>query len=434
MTKTFGRLALLVSTLALTLNGCITFTKHAIPASRLPNQFAAPSKGALLPINFAMLGGNYPTDHLLDSGDVVTVTVQGVIPADTKDLPPIVQGSQVMMQRTYYPPLGEVNGPGIGLPIPVQGDGAIHLPFVEPISARGLNLTELAEKIRQAYIDKEIVKADNDQVNVTLLRSRVNRVLVLREDISTPDFVSVRKGDAVLQKRGSAEIIDLPIYESDVLHAIANSGGLPGVDAYNEIWILRKNFLDQDAGEVIRKQVEAGSDPHQLITQLPASVNAIRLPLKVCPGQPISFTAEDVMLHDGDIVYIEPRRDEYFYTGGLLPGGQIPIPRDEDLDILEAIALAQGSVGGLGGTASVAVLRAGAGVGNIIPPTRVLILRKLPNGGQLPIRVDLAKAMRDPSERIKVMAGDYIMLYYRPGEMATNSVLNFFNFNYILNN
>ena len=79
-----------------------------------------------------------------------------------------------------------------------------------------------------------------------------------------------------------------------------------------------------------------------------------------------------------------------------------------------------------------AVLRAGAGVGNIIPPTRVLILRKLPNGQQIPIRVDLAQAMKYPNERVRIMAGDYIMMYYKPSEMTSNALLNFFNFNWII--
>lgn len=108
------------------------------------------------------------------------------------------------------------------------------------------------------------------------------------------------------------------------------------------------------------------------------------------------------------------------------------MPRDEDLDVLEAVSLANGSIGGLGATSSVAVLRAGAGVGNIIPPTRVLILRKSPNGEQLPIRVDLAKAMVDPTERVRIHAGDFLMLYYKPSEITGNAVLNFFNFNIAL--
>lgn len=419
-----------IATLALsTFSGCITFTKHAIPASRLPNQFAAPSKSDLQPINFTILGGNKAREHVLDSADVIAVTIQGVFPKDSAEAPPFISSSQVSIAREYYPPNGSVNSPGVGLPVQVQDNGFVHLPLVDPIQARGLTLLELAEKIRVAYVDKEIIKEDNDQVNVTLFRSRVNRILVLREDVASPTIGVAIKGQVIQNKRGSAEVIDLPVYESDVLHALASSGGLPGVDAYNEVWVLRKSTLEPHAVVNIKSKIDGGEEPEQVICQLPAHLEAIRLPLKLCPDQPIPFTPEDVLLQDGDVVYIQPRRDEYFYTGGLLSGGQIPMPRDEDLDVLEAVSMASGSIGGLGGTSSVAVLRAGAGVGNIIPPTRVLILRKLPNGEQLPIRVDLAKAMVDPSERIKIHAGDFIMLYYKPSEMTGNAVLNFFNFN-----
>ena len=419
-----------IATLALsTFSGCITFTKHAIPASRLPNQFAAPSKSDLQPINFTILGGNKAREHVLDSDDVIAVTIQGVFPKDSAEAPPFISSSQVSIAREYYPPNGAVNSPGVGLPVQVQDNGFVHLPLVDPIQARGLTLLELAEKIRVAYVDKEIIKEDNDQVNVTLFRSRVNRILVLREDVASPTIGVAIKGQVIQNKRGSAEVIDLPVYESDVLHALASSGGLPGVDAYNEVWVLRKSTLEPHAVVNIKSKIDGGEEPEQVICQLPAHLEAIRLPLKLCPDQPIPFTPEDVLLQDGDVVYIQPRRDEYFYTGGLLAGGQIPMPRDEDLDVLEAVSMASGSIGGLGGTSSVAVLRAGAGVGNIIPPTRVLILRKLPNGEQLPIRVDLAKAMVDPSERIKIHAGDFIMLYYKPSEMTGNAVLNFFNFN-----
>ena len=419
-----------IATLALsTFSGCITFTKHAIPASRLPNQFAAPSKSDLQPINFTILGGNKAREHVLDSDDVIAVTIQGVFPKDSAEAPPFISSSQVSIAREYYPPNGAVNSPGVGLPVQVQDNGFVHLPLVDPIQARGLTLLELAEKIRVAYVDKEIIKEDNDQVNVTLFRSRVNRILVLREDVASPTIGVAIKGQVIQNKRGSAEVIDLPVYESDVLHALASSGGLPGVDAYNEVWVLRKSTLEPHAVVNIKSKIDGGEEPEQVICQLPAHLEAIRLPLKLCPDQPIPFTPEDVLLQDGDVVYIQPRRDEYFYTGGLLAGGQIPMPRDEDLDVLEAVSMASGSIGGLGGTSSVAVLRAGAGVGNIIPPTRVLILRKLPNGEQLPIRVDLAKAMVDPSERIKIHAGDFIMLYYKPSEITGNAVLNFFNFN-----
>ncbi len=414
------------------ISGCVTFTKHAVPASRLPSQFAAPERSSLVPINFSVLAGNKPAEYLLDSGDILAVTIPGVIPPDAKELPPIIQSVQQSLAQNYYPPNGTFLTPGVGIPVIVQANGELQLPLVPAIKARGLTQLQVAEEIRKAYIKKGIVKEGNDQVNIALIRQRVNRVLVLREDITAPGAIQTMKGNALLQKRGSAQVVDLPVYESDVLHALATSGGLPGVDANNEVWVLRKSTLGENDVDEVKNLVDNGENPTTAISQLPAHLEAIRLPLKLCPGQAIPFAPEDVLLQDGDIVYIEPRRDEYFYTGGLLPGGQIPLPRDEDLDVLEAVALAQGSVGGLGGTAAVSVLRAGAGVGNVIPPTRLLILRKLPNGDQLPIRVDLAKAMHDPTERIKIMAGDYIMMYYKPGEMSTNAVLNFFNFSWVI--
>jgi hypothetical protein len=208
---------------------------------------------------------------------------------------------------------------------------------------------------------------------------------------------------------------------------------LPGVDANNEVWILRKTLLAPGDNEKVQAQVDAGtSTAEEIVKSLPSHLQAIRIPLKLCCGEPVPFAPEDVVLNDGDILYIEPRRQEYFYTGGLIPGGQIPMPRDEDLDVLEAVALANAAVGGVSGSSQAAVLRAGAGVGNVIPPTRILLLRKLPNGDQLPIRVNLSHAMRDPSERIRIMPGDFIMMYYTPGEQLANGTLNFFNFNILL--
>ncbi|MFK7736411.1 MAG: polysaccharide biosynthesis/export family protein [Pirellulaceae bacterium] len=423
------RLGMLLSLLSLG-SGCITFAKNAIPAYRLPSQFEAPTKCNLNPVNFALLG-TANAEHRLGHGDRISITIQGVIPAAKNELPPIIAG-QATLAREYYPPNGAVDAPSVGLPIQVQKGGVIQLPLVPTINVDGLTVSEAAEQIRQQYVAEEIIREGNDQVTVSLLRSRVNRVTILREDASTEAANTIQRGQAILHKRGSANVIDLPVYESDLLHALAISGGLPGVDAYNEVWILRRQQLQEGDSVQIRGLVEEGYSPSDAIVKVATHVDAIRIPLKLCPDEPIPFTDEDVRLHDGDVVYIEPRRDEYFYTGGLLGGRQIPMPRDEDLDVLEALALAEGSVGGLGGTSSVSVLRAGAGLGNIIPPTRVVVIRKLPNGQQLQIRVDLNEAKKNPQERLRIMAGDFVMMYYKPGEMLGNAALNFFNVNYTI--
>ena len=110
-------------------SGCITFTKHAIPANRLPHQFEAPSKSSLIPINFAMLEGNYPEQHLLGAGDVLAITIQGVVPPDPKTTLPVIAG-QATLTREYYPANGVLDTPSYGVPFHVDADGTLQLPLI----------------------------------------------------------------------------------------------------------------------------------------------------------------------------------------------------------------------------------------------------------------------------------------------------------------
>jgi hypothetical protein len=81
-----------------------------------------------------------------------------------------------------------------------------------------------------------------------------------------------------------------------------------------------------------------------------------------------------------------------FYTGGDLGSGEYPLARD--LRVTEAIAVARGPLHRGMGTPS---------------PSRVTVLRQLPTGEQLAIRVNLNQALRDPRENIPIWPGDMIM-------------------------
>ena len=55
--------------------------------------------------------------------------------------------------------------------------------------------------------------------------------------------------------------------------------------------------------------------------------NVVKIPLRVGPGVPYTeLEQEDIILGNGDIIFIESRDAEVFYTGGLIPGGQHEIP------------------------------------------------------------------------------------------------------------
>ena len=140
----------------------------------------------------------------------------------------------------------------------------------------------------------------------------------------------------------------------------------------------------------------------------------IRIPVRLGPGESVDITPEDVTLQDGDIVFIESRETEVFYTGGLLGGGQYTLPRDYDLDVLGAIAIAQGRTNGGGGSRATQSMGGQSALNNdvSISASQVIILRPLCDGTQLTVQVDLYEALRNPNERIVIQPGDYILLQY----------------------
>jgi len=232
-------------------------------------------------------------------------------------------------------------------------------------------------------------------------------------------------------KFGATHLVSLPAYENDVLHALSQGGGLPGLDARNEILILRGGIGKGDDYERILSTAQVAAVWRSIWENNP---NVRRIPLRVGPGDPpVVLSPNDIILNSGDIVYIRGREAEVFYTGGMLPGGQFPIPRDYDIDVLGAMAMAGGSaataLGGRGG-----VFAGGGGVaGGLFPPTRVIVLRTV-NGQQVPIKLSLKDAFVDPRERILIQPNDFIVLEYTEMEVLLNLMTNNLQFNYFLNN
>lgn len=414
--------------------GCITGVAGSISAVDLPLEMRPVSRTALKPVNLSLLRQEPPEEYLLGAGDVVGVYVPTVLPASPVGTPAIVPilPSAGLMARDIYPPTGFANVPNTGVPLTLGKDGVLMLPRVEPLNLVNHTLTEAATLVRDAYYQAGIL-ADGQTVSITLIKPRVQRVLVLRDDVGAPPTL-LQKGHTVYTRTGRGDVVDLPAFENDVLHALAATGGLPGIETYNHIWVLKSEHVDPEQRKQLAENDFLGDqDAAAAFRALDVSHRAIRIPLRSDPCEDLPFGPSDILLHSGDVVYLEPRDKEVFYTGGLLPGGEVPLPRDRDIDILEAIAIANGSLGGFGGASS-AVFRAGAGPGNVIPPTRAVVIRKLPEGGQVLIRVDLNCARLDPRERIIIQPGDFVMMHYKPHEIAGNVALNFFNFTYVVGN
>ena len=346
---------------------------------------------------------------------------------------------------------------------------------LERLRVRGLTIAQVRRALRNAYTrgPKAVLQPGRDHIHVSLQRPRTVRVIVIREEAGN---VQGNRGPAgtvnfEIDKRGTGRVVELPAHRNDVLNALAETGGLPGLDAENVIYVIRGQRphaapmppqqpapAENDEGTYRQLPRYPSTDDPQIavvgpyypeaqthrlpqyptiiapqpavadhdypktpseawcavpyVPQGPTSAShIIRIPLKAIPGEPLPFGPQDVILHDGDIVLVENRVTEFFYTAGLLGGGQITLPRDYDLGVMDAIALAEAENFRLRPT----VALGGVSVWNqdvTVGASRVIIQRKLPGGGWLPIEVNLYDVMKHPEEQIIIQPEDRIILRY----------------------
>jgi hypothetical protein len=303
---------------------------------------------------------------------------------------------------------------------------------VAPLQGEGQSLVEAPTAIRDHYAAKQLLKPELDRVLVSLLQARQVQVLVFRQEAAA--FSVGVAGAISTAKRGTGHVVDLQAYENDVAHALALTGGLPGLDAYNEVVIFRKGFRDCAERALLLQQLQAAKDHPEALLGGPGDHQVIHIPLRLPPGQPLPIHPEDVLLQTGDIVFLEARDCDVYYTGGLLPPASHVLPRDIDFDVLAAVSAVGGPLinGAFGGSnLSGALIQ--PGIGNP-SPTHLVVIRRTPGGGQIPIAVDLAKALHDPRERIRVAPGDLLILQEKPEEALTRYFTQtFFNFDVVWN-
>lgn len=452
--QTLNRFCLLCLALfSLWTSGCtqIVAPIDAIPADRVPKELLVQPSNNTRQLDFARLRRPPEKEYTLDKGDVLGVFIDGVL-GNLNEAPPIRLPDGV----TDLPP-------AIGYPVPVRDNGTLPLPLIEPIYVKGMTVEEAESAIRRAYAAAGVLqnrtekKADEDapkgddaatdaakparedisevRTIVTLMKERTYRILVVRQDNFANATNEMQNGLSVQRTvtAGLGTVLQLPEGKNDVLQALSMTGGLPGFRAKNEVKIYRGG-TEQDYAQKDRRILDhyrkyhMNSDPCFVPPAMPDVDSSVRIPMRLGPGEIPKFKPEDVILGDGDIVVVESREKEVFYTGGLLGGGEYPLPRDYDLDVLTAMSIAKQGFGALEQN------RGGAGngiaqsVGNI-PPGQLIVLRELPGNRQVAIEVDLTEAINDPKSRILVAPGDKLILRHKPLEEVMNFGLGtFFTF------
>ncbi len=393
--------------------GCAALTNpvaNGTPVQRVPPELLGETKENTEAIPMTMLRQQPPPAYKLGPEDILGIWIEGIL--GEKGQPPPVRVSE---KSTL--------APSIGYPIPVRADGTIALPYVAPIKVEGMTLVEAEAAIRKRYIkDQQILKAGRERVFVSLQQPRHYHILVIRQDSGTNSssgssygggvsmgFVLPTGSGAAGTHSGRGFSIDLPAYENDVLNALAQTGGFPGSDAINEVIIERGGALKGMPGK---------------------GTKTIRIPLRVRKGEQPNIAPDDVILQSGDVVSIEARERDVYYTGGLLPPGSWPLPRDVDIDVIQAVLMARGALnsGGLS-SLNIAGTTTTSGLGNP-SPSLVMVLRKTPNGKQLAIRVDLVRAMRDARERILIQPRDVVLLQETPQQALARYLSRAFQYDF----
>ncbi|MFK8112956.1 MAG: polysaccharide biosynthesis/export family protein [Rubripirellula sp.] len=420
-------------TMLWSMGGCTSLTQpiNGIPANRLSPDFFPAPKNNLVPVDIALLSLEPPREYQLGPDDVLGIYIEGVLPFNPPNEPP-------QPPPVNFPDAESTLPPSIGYPIAVQDDGTLALPLIEPLSVKGLTLDQVRDKIRKAYIDEDILREEKARPIVTLIQERTYDVIVVREDTGgTAGSGRGGSNDGYVRgsdRSASGGLVKLPAYKNDILHALVETGGLPGLNAKNEVKVLRASDADKrNRAEFLQnfyaQQRAAMLDPCACPPELPEDPAVLRIPLRLPPGVIPSISPDDVRLQDGDIVYIENREAEVFYTGGLLPGGEFPLPRDYDLDVLGAMAIAGSGIGQGGRTGGGGGGFGGAASVGGVPPGMLYILRQTPCNGQIAIEVDLTKAINDPRSRPLVQPGDTLVLQYKCEEELLNfSLGSFFTF------
>ena len=579
---------------------------EGVPARYLPDELRGCSKETMQMIDLSMLRRRPEAQYRVDSGDVLAVYIENIL--GRADQPPINQqtGSTTSQLNGNRPPT-------LGYPLTVRDDGTIAIPRFGPILVRGRTIPEVESLVRSAFTQQQrYLPMQNNRVVVSLHQPRQYRVLVFRQDSENGALatIDISNGNIGNSNRGNGKVVALPSGKNDVLHALVESGGLPGLDARDTIWVIRskqtprpinqmayngtprrgtpipayppqqrmpQQFMPQPVmpggvplqhpvpGQPMQPGIPPGPAPGsgaimpghsggpmparpaapgtasnsrpanggvqqvgywvmqtprqfaenltgipmpprqgpnslqnavgavagagaiaasavapsfgnspvtpagcqtcqtgsplqqsmgmsapafnempvmnqpfgpqpqfgpgpQMMTgpwQPPAAWSQVprmtagglcnlgrtlRIPLRVRDCSQLNITERDVELNDGDIIFIQSRENEVFYTGGLLGGGQYNLPRDHDIDILEAISIAQGRNSGQD------IGRSALNNDVTISASQAVILRKLPNGSQVPILVDLYRARKYRSERMLIEKGDYIILQYTKPE------------------
>lgn len=329
-------------------------------AQSLPKEFMAPRISSLQNIDLSCLARTVGNNATLYPGDVVEITIATGVEED-KPLTSKVR---------------------------VAEDGSVSVPLVGRVPVAGLEFNQAEQVIRGESIRRGQFIDPN--VSVLLAARKSNRVTVV----------------GAVEKPGTYE---LPASSSDVLGAIVMAGGL-AKNAGTIIELRRPPSAQPVAQQTPNAQAPDGtvlaSYANNATGFLPPRTE--RIDLERASGA----HSADYYVEDGATVMVMPKPKRFIHVIGLVrKADQFEMPDDQELRLLDAIALAGGR------TLEIA--------------DKVHVIRQLPDRPEpVVIEASVRAAKRDGASNIRLASGDVVSVEETPVTFVVGTFREFVRFGF----
>ena len=277
------------------------------------------------------------------------------------------------------------------VPLRVGEDGAIDLPLVGPVPVAGLELTAAERLLHDESIRRAVYL--QPQISLVIRNRRSHGVTVV----------------GAVEKPGLHEIA---APNSDLFAAIVAAGGLTK-DASTIIEIRQpaQPVFANNPGDLPLADGQRGTPAEfaglrrRAIAIAPPRTQRINLEEAAATG------SGDFQLPDGSVVMVMKQPERAVHVIGLVKkADQYKLPIDQDLHLLDAIAMAGGR------TMEVA--------------DKVHIIRQPPQGPPVVIEASIREAKGDGPSNVRLAAGDVVSVEETPLTFALGTLQTFFRFGF----
>lgn len=362
-TVTLAVRSLLLAGLTIFTAGCASGPQGELyTVDKLPQTMVAASRDKVKTINLSRLSSAPGNTELIDKGDVLQVNIAAGL--NEKDIVPLT--------------------------VRVRDDGNADIPVIGPVYVAGLEMESAEAEIAKACIQRQLYRAPH--VTVTMKKQRVNRVMVV----------------GAVKNPGPYE---LPRRTSDLLAALVAAGGLADDAGTNvEIRNPRKGLPGGDSSPppIASGNTEGGVDA----VGFSVPVDAISSRTESIKVDLISATKAGTggyQVLDGGVVMVEKRDPEPVHVLGLVrTPNRYEFPIDQDLRVLDAIALA-------------------GGVSNSMA-NKIYVIRRKPNSHETAIvEMNISDAKRRDANNLRLSPGDVVSVEQTPATvfMDAMKMINF---------